>query len=277
MHTNAQRVFSRQAMDESQSGALDPRSLSLTIEPPQVPQPRASVNAASKAAGARSTSTRARRKVTEQPPKPVSEEVEEEQQKETSKPATRRATKLAKNGAASPPVGADDDDSNEGSDDDPDWEPSGDKFAGKRMAARARTYASSVTSSTSSQSTATGSPKKKTGSQKGAAAKKANPYPDKTFWCYSCDRGFSRSADKDRHLETYHKLQGLPCTICKGTFSRADALRRHLLKGCSGKARKRRSRAWELAAQRNAQSGLPRPPAPPELVDILLSRDEDSS
>jgi len=54
-------------------------------------------------------------------------------------------------------------------------------------------------------------------------------------------------------METYHKLQGLPCHICKGTFSRADALRRHLLKGCSGKARKRRSRAWELAAQRAAE------------------------
>ncbi|KLO13553.1 hypothetical protein SCHPADRAFT_360083 [Schizopora paradoxa] len=133
----------------------------------------------------------------------------------------------------------------EDSDSDPEWMPFSRAKPSRRTASRTASSAPRV----ASQSHCPKHPSKRSP----PTSTPTKPCPDKTFWCFACNRGFSRAADKERHMDTYHKLQGIPCHICKGTFSRADALRRHLLKGCSGKARKRRSRAWELAAQRAAQ------------------------
>ena len=70
---------------------------------------------------------------------------------------------------------------------------------------------------------------------------------EKTFWCNTCRCGFSRAADKKRHIESFHRVQEVPCDTCGGTFSRRDALNRHLKKGCTGKSRKRRLRTWEVS------------------------------
>ncbi|TDL24767.1 hypothetical protein BD410DRAFT_60480 [Rickenella mellea] len=94
-----------------------------------------------------------------------------------------------------------------------------------------------------------------------------SPEPDSSahtkFTCHviwstgePCTQSFQRPADLIRHLTSVHNERQIRCEKCHGTYSRSDALERHIKKGCVGRARKRRRRNYELNTERSSRMRL---------------------
>ncbi|KIJ49363.1 hypothetical protein M422DRAFT_117375, partial [Sphaerobolus stellatus SS14] len=52
------------------------------------------------------------------------------------------------------------------------------------------------------------------------------------FACDICGATFSRAYDCKRHRDIHTRSSGYPCPKCHKSLSRADALKRHMERGC---------------------------------------------
>ncbi|KAF8521273.1 hypothetical protein BU17DRAFT_31974, partial [Hysterangium stoloniferum] len=54
----------------------------------------------------------------------------------------------------------------------------------------------------------------------------------RAFACDICGASFSRAYDCKRHRDIHTRQGGHECPYCHKTLSRADALKRHMERGC---------------------------------------------
>jgi Zinc finger, C2H2 type len=61
-----------------------------------------------------------------------------------------------------------------------------------------------------------------------------SPTASRAFACDLCGQTFSRAYDCKRHRDIHTRQGGHECPSCHKSLSRADALKRHMERGCSG-------------------------------------------
>lgn len=61
-----------------------------------------------------------------------------------------------------------------------------------------------------------------------------SPTASRAFACDICSAKFSRAYDCKRHRDIHTRQGGHECPSCHKSLSRADALKRHMERGCSG-------------------------------------------
>ncbi|KAF8515460.1 hypothetical protein JB92DRAFT_2788959 [Gautieria morchelliformis] len=61
-----------------------------------------------------------------------------------------------------------------------------------------------------------------------------SPVNTRAFVCDICGAAFSRAYDCKRHRDIHTRQGGHECPTCHKSLSRADALKRHMERGCSG-------------------------------------------
>lgn len=67
------------------------------------------------------------------------------------------------------------------------------------------------------------------------APESGSPPSTRAYSCDICGASFSRAYDCKRHRDIHTRQGGHECPYCKKTLSRADALKRHMERGCAWK------------------------------------------